>query len=125
MNTISTSAPANAACGELAGKAAIVTGSTSGIGLGIAQALASAGVDVMLNGFGDVAEISRIRKDIEQSFGVKTIYSAADMSMPGDIEGIRAQGLWQSRHTRQQRRHPACGGGRDLSAREVGHYHSD
>ncbi len=88
MNTMSKSAPANPARGELAGKAAIITGSTSGIGLGIAQALASAGVDVMLNGFGDAAEINRIRKDIEQSFGVKTLYSAADMSMPGDITGM-------------------------------------
>ena len=69
-------------------KSAIITGSTSGIGLGIAQALASAGVDVMLNGFGDAAGINQIRKDIEQSFGVKTIYSAADMSMPGDISGM-------------------------------------
>ena len=86
MNTMSKSA--NPARGELAGKAAIVTGSTSGIGLGIAQALASAGVDVMLNGFGEAAEINRIRKDIEQSFGVKTLYSAADMSMPGDIKGM-------------------------------------
>ena len=89
MNTMSKSEhAANPARGELAGKAAIITGSTSGIGLGIAQALASAGVDVMLNGFGDAAEIGQIRRDIEQSFGVKTIYSAADMSMPGDITGM-------------------------------------
>ena len=88
MNTMSKSEHAVASRGELAGKAAIITGSTSGIGLGIAQALASAGVDVMLNGFGDAAGINQIRKDIEQSFGVKTIYSAADMSMPGDITGM-------------------------------------
>jgi len=88
MNTTSKSETAAFARGELTGKAAIVTGSTSGIGLGIAQALASAGVDVMLNGFGDAAEINQIRKHIEQSFGVKTLYSAADMSMQGDIEGM-------------------------------------
>jgi 3-hydroxybutyrate dehydrogenase len=88
MNTTSKSETAAIARGELTGKAAIATGSTSGIGLGIAQALASAGVDVMLNGFGDAAEINQIRKDIEQSFGVKTFYSATDMSMPGDIEGM-------------------------------------
>ncbi len=88
MNTMSKSEHAVASRGELAGKAAIITGSTSGIGLGIAQALASAGVDVMLNGFGDAAGIDQIRRDIEQSFGVKTVYSAADMSMPGDITGM-------------------------------------
>ncbi|MGH6837715.1 MAG: 3-hydroxybutyrate dehydrogenase [Methylocella sp.] len=88
MNTTSKSETAAIARGELAGKAAIVTGSTSGIGLGIAQALASAGVDVTLNGFGGAAEINQIRKNIERSFGVKTLYSAADMSMPGDIEGM-------------------------------------
>jgi 3-hydroxybutyrate dehydrogenase len=88
MNTMSKSEHADASRGELAGKAAIITGSTSGIGLGIAQALASAGVNIMLNGFGDAVGINHIRKDIEQSFGVKTIYSAADMSMPGDITGM-------------------------------------
>jgi 3-hydroxybutyrate dehydrogenase len=85
---MSKSQSANGARGELAGKAAIVTGSTSGIGLGIARALASAGVNVVLNGFGDAAGIARIRKDLEQSFGISTIYSAADMSMPADIEGM-------------------------------------
>ena len=69
----------------LAGKAAIVTGSTSGIGLGIARAFAGAGMHVMLNGFGDAAEIARTRKDIESTFRVKTGYSAADMSKPQDI----------------------------------------
>ena len=88
MNTTSRPEHADPARGELASKAAIVTGSTSGIGLGIDQALASAGVDVMHNDFGDAAGINHIRKDIEQSFGVKTIYSAADMSMPGDITGM-------------------------------------
>jgi 3-hydroxybutyrate dehydrogenase len=71
--------------GRLAGKAAVVTGSTSGIGLGIAQAFAEAGMDVMLNGFGDKAEIERTRMQIEERFGVETAYSAADMTKPGDI----------------------------------------
>ncbi|MCI0737338.1 MAG: 3-hydroxybutyrate dehydrogenase [Beijerinckiaceae bacterium] len=88
MNTKSNAGSASPARGELCGKVAIITGSTSGIGLGIAQALASEGADVMINGFGDAAGIGRIRKDIEQSFGVRTIYSAADMSMPGDITGM-------------------------------------
>jgi 3-hydroxybutyrate dehydrogenase len=70
---------------ELAGKAAIVTGSTSGIGLGIAHAFAQAGMHVMLNGFGDKAEIQKIRADMEEDCCIKTAYSAADMSKPGDI----------------------------------------
>jgi 3-hydroxybutyrate dehydrogenase len=70
---------------ELVGKTAIVTGSTSGIGLGIAQAFAETGMHVMLNGFGDRAEIQKIRADMEEAFGVKTAYSAADMSKPEDV----------------------------------------
>ena len=71
--------------GELAGKSAIVTGSTSGIGLGIARAFAEAGMNVMLNGFGEKAEIERSRTEIERTFGVETAFSAADMSKPDDI----------------------------------------
>jgi 3-hydroxybutyrate dehydrogenase len=70
---------------ELAGKTAIVTGSTSGIGLGIAHAFAEAGMHVMLNGFGDKAEIEKTRMDLEESCHIKTAYSAADMSKPADI----------------------------------------
>jgi 3-hydroxybutyrate dehydrogenase len=70
---------------ELAGKTAIVTGSTSGIGLGIAHAFAEAGMHVMLNGFGDKTEIQKTRADMEETCGIKTAYSAADMSKPGDI----------------------------------------
>lgn len=65
--------------------AAIVTGSTSGIGLGVAEALASNGADVMLNGFGDPAEIERIRTSIETKYGVKALYHGADMSKPAEI----------------------------------------
>ena len=71
--------------GELAGKSAIVTGSTSGIGLGIAHAFAEAGMNVMLNGFGEKAEIERSRTEIERTFGVEAAFSAADMSKPDDI----------------------------------------
>jgi 3-hydroxybutyrate dehydrogenase len=88
MNTLSKSWLAGPARSELKGKSAIVTGSTGCIGLGIAQALAAAGIDLVLNGFGEAAEIDQMRKGIEQSFEVKTLYSAADMSMPGDIEGM-------------------------------------
>lgn len=82
---------------ELAGKSAIVTGSTSGIGLGIAQALAEAGLNVMLNGFGEPGEIERIRAGIEQEFGVTAAYSGADMTRPTEIaamveDAIRAFG---------------------------------
>lgn len=70
---------------KLEGLAAIVTGSTSGIGLGIARAFAINGMDVMLNGFGARAEIERTRIELEQDYGIKVWYSAADMSKPDDI----------------------------------------
>ncbi|MBS4048118.1 MAG: 3-hydroxybutyrate dehydrogenase [Alphaproteobacteria bacterium] len=64
----------------LKGKSAVVTGSTSGIGLGIARALAKEGVNLMLNGFGDAAEIEKLRAGIAAEFGVKVLYDGADMS---------------------------------------------
>ena len=70
---------------ELQGKTAIITGSTSGIGLGIALAFARAGMNVMLNGFGDVKEIEAIRARLEGQFEVGVGYSAADMTKPDDI----------------------------------------
>lgn len=70
---------------ELDGKAAIVTGSTSGIGLGIAHAFAARGMDVMLNGFGDRSEIEHTRSELADKYGVKVVYSPADMSKPEDI----------------------------------------
>jgi 3-hydroxybutyrate dehydrogenase len=69
----------------LKGKTALVTGSTSGIGLAIAQALAQDGANVMLNGFGDKTAIEQIRAGIEKDFGVKARYSGADMSKPAEI----------------------------------------
>jgi len=85
--------PTNAALSTkgLAGKSAIVTGSTSGIGLGIAQAFAGAGMHVMLNGFGDAAEIEATRADLEKTFGVKVAYSGADMTKPEEIAGMVAE----------------------------------
>ena len=74
--------------GNLKGKVAIVTGSTSGIGLGIAQALAAKGADVMLNGFGDAKEIERIRADLAAESKVKVVYDGADMSKPDAIEAM-------------------------------------
>lgn len=72
----------------LQGKRAIITGSTSGIGLGIADALAAAGADVMLNGFGDTGEIERIRAGIAAEHGVKAAYHGADVSRPEEIAAL-------------------------------------
>jgi 3-hydroxybutyrate dehydrogenase len=72
----------------LQGKTAVVTGSTSGIGLGVAQALAAAGADIMLNGFGDPAAIEALRKEIAGNFGVRAAYNGADMSKPDEVEGL-------------------------------------
>jgi 3-hydroxybutyrate dehydrogenase len=69
----------------LKGKTALVTGSTSGIGLGLAEAMARAGANVVLNGFGDAKEIATIRQRLEASHGVKVAYSPADMAKPGEI----------------------------------------
>lgn len=72
-------------------KGAIVTGSTSGIGLSIAEAFAGAGMNVMLNGFGDAAEIEETRAGLEKSHGVKVLHSGADMSKPGEITEMVAE----------------------------------
>lgn len=64
----------------LKNKGALVTGSTSGIGLAIARALAAEGFHIALNGFGDEAEIESIRQAIEKDYGVKAIFSPADIS---------------------------------------------
>jgi 3-hydroxybutyrate dehydrogenase len=72
----------------LAGKAAIVTGSTSGIGLGIATALAEQKVKLMLNGFGEQSAIEQLRKGLADKHGVKVVYSPADMSKPAEIRAM-------------------------------------
>ena len=78
---------------ELAGKTAIVTGSTSGIGLGIARAFAAAGMNIVLNGFGDKNEVEAIRTELAKSYDVKIAYSAADMSKPDEITAMVADAL--------------------------------
>ncbi|MCW6508818.1 3-hydroxybutyrate dehydrogenase [Lichenifustis flavocetrariae] len=72
----------------LQGKSAIVTGSTSGIGLAIARAYAKEGANVMINGFGDADAIERERAGIEAEFKVKALYSGADMSRGSAIEAM-------------------------------------
>ncbi|MBL8483274.1 MAG: 3-hydroxybutyrate dehydrogenase [Rhodocyclaceae bacterium] len=69
-------------------KSVIVTGSTSGIGLGIARAFAAQGANVMLNGFGEADQIETTRYMMEQEFGVKVRYSSADMSKPEQIRDM-------------------------------------
>jgi len=73
------------ASGNLHGKSAIVTGSTSGIGLGIARALGKAGANVMFNGFGSSSEFDLLREELEKSYRIKTAFSGADMSKEDDI----------------------------------------
>lgn len=70
------------------GKCAIVTGSTSGIGLSMAAALARAGAHVMLNGFGDAAAIEKERSGLEKETGVKVRYNGADISKPDQVEAL-------------------------------------
>jgi 3-hydroxybutyrate dehydrogenase len=69
-------------------RSAIVTGSTSGIGLGIARAFAEQGADVMLNGFGNADEIEFTRAELQRRCGVKVRYSGADMSRPAEIRAM-------------------------------------
>ena len=73
--------------GFLKGKTALVTGSTSGIGLGIAQALAGQGARIVVNGFGDVAQA----RDAIEAQGVETLYHPADMSQVKQIEDMMAE----------------------------------
>jgi NAD(P)-dependent dehydrogenase (short-subunit alcohol dehydrogenase family) len=77
---------------SLTKKAAIVTGSTRGIGLAYARAFAGAGANIVLNGFGMSAAIEKERSAIETEFKVKAVYSPADMTRPAEIAEMVAQG---------------------------------
>jgi 3-hydroxybutyrate dehydrogenase len=72
----------------LNGRTALVTGSTSGIGLGIARALAKAGCDIMLNGFGEASAIESERTRIARDFGVRAAFNPADLAAPSEIEAM-------------------------------------
>ncbi|QCK84856.1 3-hydroxybutyrate dehydrogenase [Phreatobacter aquaticus] len=73
---------------NLQGKSAVITGSTSGIGLAIAKALAAQGCDIMLNGLGDAGEIEQIRSGLEKESGRKVLYNGANMMKPDEIAGL-------------------------------------
>ena len=72
----------------LKGRTALVTGSTSGIGLGIASRLAAEGANIVLNGFGDAAQIEALRKDLAAKNKVEVVYDAADMTRPETIRAM-------------------------------------
>ena len=72
----------------LKGKVAVLTGSTSGIGLAYARAFAGAGANIVLNGIGSPADVEKTRTAIESEFGVKAIYSPADMAEPMEIANM-------------------------------------
>jgi len=72
----------------LKGKMALITGSTSGIGLGIAEAFAMQGANLVLNGFGDNADIERLRAQLADKYGITVKYDGADMSKAGAIEAM-------------------------------------
>lgn len=76
---------------SLAGKSAVVTGSTSGIGLGVARALAQAGASVMLNGFGEPSEIARLKDTLASETGARVGHHPADMSKPAEVAALISQ----------------------------------
>ena len=107
----------------LKGKSVVVTGSTSGIGLAIARAFAREGCNLTINGFGDKAAIEKERAGIEKEFGVKAIYSGADVTKPTEITDMidtAEKTFGSGRRAGQQCRHPVRRKGRGLPDREVG-----
>ena len=79
--------------GTFKGKTALITGSTSGIGLGIADALAAQGANIVLNGFGQAGEIEALRARIATEHGVPVRFDGADMSRPESIEAMMGKAI--------------------------------
>src|SRR5215470_11080375 len=77
----------------LKGKTALVTGSTSGIGLGIARAFAAEGANIVLNGFGEAKEVEALRRSLESEYGIRALYDGADLSKPLEIETMMERAL--------------------------------
>lgn len=75
----------------LKGKTALITGSTSGIGLGIAKAMAGAGANIVLNGLGNAGDIEKLRTGLEKDYGVRAVYHGADMAKPEQIRDMCAK----------------------------------
>jgi 3-hydroxybutyrate dehydrogenase len=95
----------------LKGKTALVTGATSGIGLGIARALAAQGANLLINGFGEPAAIDALTTDLAQRHGVSVLHSGADMALPAEIATMVAQGV-------------ACFGAIDIVVNNAGIQHT-
>ena len=92
---------------SLTGKTAIITGSNSGIGLGVAKELARVGANVVLNSFTDRDEDHALAAEIAAEHGVDARYIKADMSKGDECRALIGAG-GQLRYPREQRRHPAC-----------------
>ncbi|HEU0204598.1 MAG TPA: 3-hydroxybutyrate dehydrogenase [Burkholderiaceae bacterium] len=77
----------------LKGKTALITGSTSGIGLGIAEGFGAQGTNLIINGFGDAGEIEKLRSRLETQFGVTVVYDGADMSKGDQVDAMVRRGV--------------------------------
>ena len=110
---------------SLSKRNALVTGSTSGIGLAIARAFAKEGANVVINGFGDAAAIETERAGIERSSASRRFYNGADMTQAREIAAMvkDAEKSSAARHSRQQCRHPVCRADRGFPGRQMGPDH--